>query len=211
MAIFLATEAALFGSLIGSYFYLRFTSPQWPQGGIAAPSVALPLVLTAVLVASTIPMAAAAAAARRGRSQSAWLLVALATLLQAGYLAVQIVQYIHDVGTFAPDTNAYSSIYFTLLGAHHAHVAVGLLLDAWLLGRLLGGLTHYRVVAVARDRAVLVRRQRDRGRRRRDAGVAVMRLRPDALGADVDRPVRGALRLGGPACDRHRAAVRPLP
>jgi cytochrome c oxidase subunit I+III len=148
MAIFLATEVALFGSLIGSYFYLRFTSPQWPQGGIAAPSVALPLVLTAVLVASTVPMAAAAAVARRGRLQSAWLLIALATLLQAGYLAVQIVQYIHDVGTFAPDTNAYSSIYYTLLGAHHAHVAVGLLLDAWLLGRLLGGLTHYRVVAV---------------------------------------------------------------
>jgi cytochrome c oxidase subunit 3 len=74
--------------------------------------------------------------------------VALAMLIQAGYLAAQIVQYVHDIGTFAPDTNAYSSIYFTLLGAHHAHVAIGLLLDAWLLGRLLGGLTHYRVVAV---------------------------------------------------------------
>jgi cytochrome c oxidase subunit I+III len=148
MAIFLATEAALFGSLIGTYFYLRFTSVQWPQGGIAAPSVALPLLLTAVLVASTIPMAAAAAAARRGRTQATWLLVALAMLLQAGYLAVQIVSYIHDLGTFAPDTNAYTSIYFTLLGAHHAHVAVGVLLDAWLLARLLGGLTHYRVVAV---------------------------------------------------------------
>src|SRR3954454_6703937 len=77
MAIFLATEAALFGSLIGSYFYLRFTSPHWPQGGIAAPSVAVPLVLTAVLVATTIPMAAAAAAARRGRTRATWLFVAV--------------------------------------------------------------------------------------------------------------------------------------
>jgi len=56
MAIFLATEAALFGSLIGSYFYLRFTSTQWPQGGIDAPSVALPLALTAVLVLTSVPM-----------------------------------------------------------------------------------------------------------------------------------------------------------
>ena len=40
MAIFLCSETALFGSLIGTYFYLRFTSPQWPLGGIPAPSVA---------------------------------------------------------------------------------------------------------------------------------------------------------------------------
>ena len=148
MATFLATEAALFGSLIGTYFYLRFTSPDWPQGGIDAPSAALPVALTILLVATSAPMAVAAGAARRGQARVAWAAVALAFLVQAGYLAVQIVQYIHEIGTFAPDTNAYSSIYFTLLGAHHAHVAAGLLLDVWLLVRLLGGLTHYRVVAV---------------------------------------------------------------
>ena len=31
---------------------------------------------------------------------------------------------------------------------HHAHVAVGLLLDLWLLGKLLRGLTNYRLVAL---------------------------------------------------------------
>jgi heme/copper-type cytochrome/quinol oxidase subunit 3 len=31
---------------------------------------------------------------------------------------------------------------------HHAHVAVGILLSLWLLGRLLGGLTNYRLVAL---------------------------------------------------------------
>src|SRR3954464_1718021 len=56
MAIFLCSEAALFGSLIGTYFYLRFTSPQWPQGGIPAPAVVLPIVLTAVLLASCLPI-----------------------------------------------------------------------------------------------------------------------------------------------------------
>src|SRR5204863_42752 len=60
MAVFLATEAALFGSMIGSYFYLRFTSPQWPQGGIEAPSVALPRQRCGEGVA-------AAPATRRGR------------------------------------------------------------------------------------------------------------------------------------------------
>jgi heme/copper-type cytochrome/quinol oxidase subunit 3 len=61
---------------------------------------------------------------------------------------VQVVSYIDDLHTFSPSTNAYGSIYFTLLGAHHAHVLVGLLLSGWLLARLTGGLTPYRVIAV---------------------------------------------------------------
>jgi heme/copper-type cytochrome/quinol oxidase subunit 3 len=148
MAVFLATEAALFGSLIGSYFYLHFTSPSWPQGGIAAPSVALPLALTAVLVLTALPLFAASAAARRGNVRAAWRLILLAFVVQAGYLAVQIVSYIDELGTFTPATNAYGSIYFSLLGAHHAHVAIGLLLDLWLLARLAGGLTEYRLNAL---------------------------------------------------------------
>jgi heme/copper-type cytochrome/quinol oxidase subunit 3 len=148
MAIFLCSETALFGSLIGTYFYLRFTSPQWPQDGIAAPSVTAPIVLTALLVASTAPMAAAAAAVRRGRRVAAWWLVALALAMQAGYLAAQIVSSVSDLDTFTPSTNAYGSIYFTLLGAHHLHVVAGLLLDLWLLARLLSGLTSYREVSV---------------------------------------------------------------
>ena len=148
MAVFLATEAALFGSLIGTYFYLRFTSPEWPQGGIAPPSAALPLALTALLVLSAVPMRAAERAARRERAGAAWRWLLLAFALQAGYLAVQIVSYVDELGTFTPATNAYGSIYFALLGAHHAHVLLGLGLVAWLLARLAGGLTEYRVTAV---------------------------------------------------------------
>src|SRR4051794_7711175 len=148
MAVFLATEVALFGSLIGSYFYLRFTSPEWPQGGIEAPAVVLPLALTAVLVLSAVPVLAASRVARAGRMRAAWGLLALATLVQAGYLAAQVVSFIDELATFTPATNAYGSIYFSLLGAHHAHVAIGLLLDLWLLAKLLRGLTEYRLTAL---------------------------------------------------------------
>ena len=148
MAILLASEGALLTAMMGSYFYLRFTSPDWPQGSIAAPSVALPVVLAGALVASSLPFAAAAGAVKRGSARAARWLIALALTLQCGYLAVQIVEYVDDLGTFAPDSNAYGSIYFTLLGAHHAHVIVGTLLDLWLVARLSGGLTHSRAVAV---------------------------------------------------------------
>jgi cytochrome c oxidase subunit I+III len=143
MAVFLCTEVALFGSLIGTYFYLRITSPQWPQDGLPAPHAVLPLVMAGVLVASCLPLWAATRV-RRG----AWPLVALALLIQGAYLAVQIVLYLHDLGDFKPWTNAYGSIYFVMLGVHHAHVIVGLLLSSWLIVRLAGGITHYRRVAL---------------------------------------------------------------
>jgi heme/copper-type cytochrome/quinol oxidase subunit 3 len=68
--------------------------------------------------------------------------------VQASYLAVQIVSYIDELGKYQPADNAYASIYFSLLGAHHAHVVLGLALNLWLLVRLAGGLTPYRVTAV---------------------------------------------------------------
>lgn len=146
--LFAGSEATLFGCLIGTYFYLRFTNEQWPPPGVAAPSVALPLVLTAVLVLTAAPMFAAVRAAMAGRVPAAMGLLGLATLVQGGYLAVQIVSYLSDLDKFSLTGSAYGSIYFTMLGAHHAHVAVGLLLNLWLLARLTGGLTPYRLTAV---------------------------------------------------------------
>jgi heme/copper-type cytochrome/quinol oxidase subunit 3 len=148
MLLFAGTEAALFGTLIGTYWYLESRAPQWPPNGIQAPSATLPLALTGALLLSTVPVLLAARAAGRGRRGAAWALVALALPVQAGYLAWQTVLYLDDLAKFAPDHTAYGSIYFLLLGADHAHVAIGLLLDAWVLLRLIGGLTRYRVVTV---------------------------------------------------------------
>ena len=148
LLLFAATEAALFGSLIASYFYLRFQADRWPPEGIEPPAVALPLALTGVLVLTTVPMLAAARAAATGRRGRAWLLVAAAMLVQGGYLAWQIVLYVSDLGKFSPEGSAYGSIYFTLLGIHHGHVALGLLLDLWVLLRLAAGLTAYRITTV---------------------------------------------------------------
>lgn len=148
MAVFVATEATLFGTLLGSYFYLRFHSPRWPPAGIAEPHLTLPLVLTGVLVLTSVPVQLSLRAARAGRLGAARLSLLVAALVQSGYLAMQIHLFAHDVMLVPPDRSAYGSIYFTMLGAHHAHVFVGVLLEAWLLLRLLGGLTRYRLVGL---------------------------------------------------------------
>ena len=56
--------------------------------------------------------------------------------------------FVDDFHKFTPSDDAYGSIYFTMLGVHHAHVAAGLVLNAWLLGALAFGLTNYRLLAL---------------------------------------------------------------
>jgi len=146
--LFIATEATLFGTLVATYFYLRFQTSVWPPAGIDPPKVALPLALTGVLVLSTVPMFLASARARAGRAGAAIPLILVAFLAQAGYLAAQIVLFTDDLGKFSPHATAYASIYFTLLATHHFHVLIGLLLDLWVVARLIGGMTRYRQVTV---------------------------------------------------------------
>jgi cytochrome c oxidase subunit 3 len=144
----IATEGAFLGCLIASYLYLATRVPEWPPASVPEPRVLAPVLLTGLLVATTLPVFAASFLVSRGGVRGAWLLVLLALVLQAGYLAAQIWLFQDDLSKFSPTESAYASAYFTLLGAHHAHVAVGLLLDVWLLIRLLGGLTPYRATAV---------------------------------------------------------------
>jgi heme/copper-type cytochrome/quinol oxidase subunit 3 len=146
--LFIATEATLFGLMIASYFYLRFQSPHWPPVGVDKPKLALPLILTAVLVSSALPLFLAVRSARLGRPGAALLLVVLALVVQAAYLGVQLHEFAGDLDKMSPKDSAYASIYFTLLGAHHFHVAVGILIELWLASRLLSGMTNYRLVAL---------------------------------------------------------------
>jgi heme/copper-type cytochrome/quinol oxidase subunit 3 len=148
MAMFVATEATLFAMLIATYFYLRFKNLQWPPHGVPEPKVLVPLLLLAALVATSVPIQLAARAGRVGRLRAARGFLLLALVVQAVYLGVALHEYAVDLRHFGPQGHAYGSIYFTLLGADHAHVAIGLLFSAWLLAKLARGLTLYRLNAL---------------------------------------------------------------
>jgi cytochrome c oxidase subunit III len=148
MAIFLAGESVIFGALLATYYYLRFKAVHWPPLGTPEPEIALPLILTAILVATSVPMQLALRAGQEGRLGATRLALAVALAVQAAYFGVQIHLFLADLAKFTPGEQAYGSIYFTLLGAHHAHVAAGLLLDVWFLLRLSTGLTRYRLAGL---------------------------------------------------------------
>lgn len=149
MALFLCSEATLFGCMISSYFYLDFDAHSWPPAGIKPPSTLAPSIATAVLVSLSIPMWLAARSARAGRRGPVIKLISFAMLVQIAYLIVQIILFVSDYNKFTPQGSAYGSIYFTLLAADHAHVLFGILLNVTILGFVtVRGLTNYWLISV---------------------------------------------------------------
>jgi heme/copper-type cytochrome/quinol oxidase subunit 3 len=148
MAFLVGSEATLLACLFGTYWYLRFKSHDWPPPGIPEPKVLWPVVLTLVLLSTSVPMQLALHAAKRRRVRVTQLLLLGSLLVQVGYLAVQVHLFRADLHAFTPQEHAYASIYYLLLGADHFHVLVGILLNAFLLAKLVGGLTQYRIGGV---------------------------------------------------------------
>ena len=147
MAMLIASEVTLFGTFVGTYYYLRFENTHWPPPGTPEPRVVVPLIMVGILATSSLPMHLASGAAKRGRLWSARVFLLWALAVQCAYLVWAIHDYVHQLHASTPQDNAYSSIYYVLLGADHAHVAIGILLVAWLLWKLLRGLTMYRLNA----------------------------------------------------------------
>jgi heme/copper-type cytochrome/quinol oxidase subunit 3 len=147
MAILIASEAMLFAAMIGTYFYLRFETPVWPPPGVPEPEWLVPTILVAVLALTSIPVHLAWRSVRAGRVGRARLLLLGALVVQAGYFGWAVHDFADQIRRTPITENAYTSIYYTLLGADHVHVFVGLLFSVWLLLKLMRGLTLYRANA----------------------------------------------------------------
>jgi heme/copper-type cytochrome/quinol oxidase subunit 3 len=153
MTLFLCSEITIFGTLLASYFYLDFDAHRWPPAGVKLPEVAYPAAAAGWLVLTVIPMWLAARSARRGERTQVVAAIAVALLMQCGYVAAQVILFRHDLLQFSrvggAGSTAYGSIYFTLLATHHAHVVLGLFLDMGLVWFVAWrGLTDYWRVGV---------------------------------------------------------------
>jgi heme/copper-type cytochrome/quinol oxidase subunit 3 len=152
MVLFIAVEATLFALLLASYFYLRFRSgPVWPPDGIENPKLELVLVMSAILWSSSLPVHLAHSAIKRGQQGKLRAYLALGFLLGATFLVLQGAMEYPDIlrHEFTPRTDAYGSMFFTITGFHGAHVAVGLLMNAWVqLRARQGAFDQHRHVSV---------------------------------------------------------------
>lgn len=133
MVMLIATEAMLFAALIASYFFVRFQSgPVWPPGDIEKPTLELPLIMSAILWSSSIPVHLAERAIKRGNVGRLKLWLPLGFLLGAVFLGMQIgIEYPEKLAEFTPTTNVYGSLFFTITGFHGLHVLGGLMMNLW--------------------------------------------------------------------------------
>lgn len=154
MVLVVVTEGILFASLLGSYFYLRFQyGPQWPAGGIELPKLPRPLIMTALLLPSSLPVMWAERGIRRGQQWRLRVGVATTMLLGAAFLSLLLMEYADTLKMFTLTTNVYGSLFYAITGFHGLHVTVGLLLLSWLFAAALrgsfGARRHDRVRIVA--------------------------------------------------------------
>lgn len=136
MVMFVLTEALLFANLIFAYLYVRARSTsEWPPDGVRPPELALPAVLTVVLVASSVPAQLAGREAHAGRWRRVPVLLLATGASGLVFLGLQAVEYARTSEHLTPRTNAYGSLQYTITGFHGAHVALGVGLLLWAAAR----------------------------------------------------------------------------
>ena len=121
----IASEIPIFGGLICSYLMNRMTHPEW--GPMAAGlNIWAGSFNTLVLLTSSLMAMLATAAANRGDGKLAALRLRLAALGGVIFLCVKgwewSVELTHG---HTPMAGGYFGYYFTLLGLHGLHVAIG--------------------------------------------------------------------------------------
>lgn len=133
MVWLIVTEATLFASLLASYFYLRFRhGVEWPPDGIEHPELQLPLIMSALLLSSSIPVHFAEAGIAKGKVGVLKAGLAVGFVLGATFLVLTVaVEWPETLHHFTPRTNVYGSLFFTITGFHAMHVLVGLAMNMW--------------------------------------------------------------------------------
>jgi heme/copper-type cytochrome/quinol oxidase subunit 3 len=119
----IAAEVMLFAGLISSFLVLRMGAAQWPPPLQPRLPIAITGVNTVVLLASSVAVAGAVHAMRRGAVAAVGTRLGVAAALGAVFLAVQGYEWIRLIGfglTLA--SGPYGGTFYTLIGAHALHV-----------------------------------------------------------------------------------------
>ena len=147
MAMLVVIELTALGALVGSYFYLRMSQPDWPPGGIPAPDVVWPAVASLLLVLSAVPVWAAEREARKGMTPRIATLLPIAVLLAVGYLA--LTAWTYATMPYGATSHAYGSMVWTMGGMSVLHAVAVVVLGTvlWLM-QSTGDVVGRRVAAV---------------------------------------------------------------
>ncbi|WP_232698044.1 cytochrome aa3 quinol oxidase subunit III [Brevibacillus daliensis] len=131
--IFLGAEIMLFATLFASYFVLVDRTGSGPTGAEIF-EITPVLIETIVLLTSSFTIGLAIHAMRIGNKKAMMAFLTTTLLLGAGFLGVEIYEFVHYVSIGAGlQTSAFTSILLLTLGTHGAHVTFGLFWGLFIL------------------------------------------------------------------------------
>jgi len=125
--IYLMSDALIFATLFATYGVL---STSYAGGPAPRQIFELPLVAvnTALLLFSSITFGMGMIDMEAGRTRAVQLWLGVTALFGLGFLSIELYEFatlIHEGAT--PQTSAFLSAFFTLVGTHGLHVAIGLI------------------------------------------------------------------------------------
>ena len=144
MWTFLGSDIILFGALIGSYIFARFTfgwQDWWEAAGYIDKAVWPGLVNTYILLASSFTIVLALAYAKREDRAKTLAFISLTFVGAAAFMVNKIIEwnelYFNQGWTF--NTDVMASTYYLTTGLHAAHVLVGMMIMLFLIARAYKG------------------------------------------------------------------------
>jgi cytochrome o ubiquinol oxidase subunit III len=135
--VYLLSDAILFSALFATYAVLHGNTAGGPTGRevFSLPTVALE---TAFLLTSSYICGLGMRASEKRNKAGVLAMLAVVFALGAGFLGLEVTEFSRMVHEGAgPDRSAFLSAFFTLVGAHGAHITVGLVWIAVLAVHLL--------------------------------------------------------------------------
>jgi Heme/copper-type cytochrome/quinol oxidase, subunit 3 len=124
-----ATEAMLFASFLGAYFFLRGSIVAFSAEGGKYVPLTRPLIMTALLLSSSVTAWWGEKGIKEGKVQQLRIGLTLTFILGAVFLAIQANEYANRETSWV--ASAYDSLFITITGFHGAHVALGLLMNLY--------------------------------------------------------------------------------
>jgi len=134
MWLFIMSDVMTFTALLMAYSYSRLANPDWPRHVFPIwPAIAFSTTMTVVLLASSLTMVMAVAAAHRGARETAvkWLLATMAGGLI--FCGLHITEWLHlideNLRLFSNDWGSplFGATFFGITGLHMTHVLCGVI------------------------------------------------------------------------------------
>lgn len=133
------TEGIMFLMLLFSYFYLWAQAEQWPPADVELPGLGFSSVRSVVLLSTSLTVWLAERALKRGNRRQVWLWMWVTVAGAGFFLWTHVLEFLRLPAEFTWYDHVYGSLYYTILNFHGAHVAVGMLIFAYLMVRLARG------------------------------------------------------------------------